>query len=92
MKGEPILYRTDDGPAHVRLRAAGGSARPTQAEITALFAATKRNVGLHVRNILNDGRSAGHAVVNESSTTAAADDNRPLEDVHNPAERKEEAP
>ncbi len=54
-EGELILYRTQDGRAEIHLRAEGDTVWLTQAEIATLFATTKQNVSLHVRNILKEG-------------------------------------
>ena len=55
MSSELILYQTEDGESQVQLRASDGSAWLAQMEIAELFATTKQNVSLHVRNILADG-------------------------------------
>ena len=71
MSAEVILYRTDDGKALVQLRAMGGSVWLSQMEIGELFATTKQNVSLHIRNILKEGELTADSVVKESLTTAA---------------------
>ncbi len=71
MSAEVILYRTDDGKALVQLRAMGGSVWLSQSEIGELFATTKQNVSLHIRNILKEGELSADSVVKESLTTAA---------------------
>ena len=71
MSNELILYRTEDGASQVQLRAADGSAWLGQMEIAELFATTKQNVSLHIRNILAEGELGEDAVVKESLTTAA---------------------
>jgi len=71
MSTEVILYRTDDGKALVQLRAMGGSVWLSQIEIAELFATTKQNVSLHIRNILKEGELVADSVVKESLTTAA---------------------
>jgi hypothetical protein len=68
---ELILYRTDDGRSAVYLHAEDGSVWLTQAELAELFATTKQNVSLHVRNILKEGELSREAVVKESLTTAS---------------------
>lgn len=65
---ELILYQTDDGKAQLKLRAEDGSVWLSQAEIAELFATTKQNVSLHVRNILAEGELAPEATVKESLT------------------------
>ena len=71
MTNELILYRTEDGTSQVYLRAEGGSAWLSQIEIAELFAITKQNVSLHIRNILAEEELQENAVVKESLTTAA---------------------
>ena len=66
-----ILYQTEDGVSQVQLRAADGSAWLDQMEIAKLFATTKQDVSLHIRNILADGELVEDSVVKESLTTAA---------------------
>ena len=50
MSNELILYQTEDGESQVQLRAADGSAWLAQMEIAELFATTKQNVSLHIKN------------------------------------------
>lgn len=69
--GELILYRTDDDRAEIHLRVEGDTVWLTQGEMAELFATTKQNVSLHVRNILNEGELSESAVVKENLTTAA---------------------
>jgi hypothetical protein len=71
MSGEMILYNTEDGVTVVQLKARDGSAWLSQAQIAELFEATKQNVSLHIRNILDDGELDEQAVVKEYLTTAA---------------------
>jgi len=70
-KTELIFYRTNDGKAEIHLRAEGGNVWLTQGEIAELFATTKQNVSLHIRNILKEGELSADSVVKESLTTAA---------------------
>lgn len=65
---ELILYQTDDGKAQVKLRAEDGSAWLTQMEIAELFATSKQNVSLHIKNILAEGELDPTATVKESLT------------------------
>ncbi|WP_022947335.1 virulence RhuM family protein [Methylohalobius crimeensis] len=69
--GELILYRTEDGKAQIHLRVEGETAWLTQGEMAELFDTTKQNVGMHIRNILNEGELSDAAVVKKSFTTAA---------------------
>lgn len=69
--GELILYQTEDGLARVQLRAADGTVWLTQAEIADLFATSKQNVSLHLRNQFEDGELIHQSVVKETLITAA---------------------
>jgi hypothetical protein len=69
--GELILYQSDDGMTRVQLRALDGTVWLTQIEIADLFATTKQNVSLHLKNLLANGELEPQAVVKESLTTAA---------------------
>jgi hypothetical protein len=68
--GEIILYRTEDGKAELQLRAEDGSVWLTQLEIAELFATTKQNVSLHIKNVLEEGELPAASVVKDSLTTA----------------------
>ena len=63
-----IIYQTEDGQAQVQFRALDGSLWLSQIEIAQLFATTKQNVSLHVRNILSEGELSESATVKESLT------------------------
>lgn len=65
---ELILYQTDDGKAEVKLRAEDGSVWLTQLEIAELFATTKQNVSLHIKNIQAEGELDPKATVKDSLT------------------------
>ncbi len=70
-QGELILYQTDDGQAKINLKAIDGGGWLTQLEIAELFAATKQNVSLHIKNVLKDGELLEDSDVKESLTSAA---------------------
>lgn len=65
---ELILYKSDDGRTEVQLRTEDGSAWLTQLEMAELFATTKQNVSLHIKNILEEGELPEAATVKESLT------------------------
>ncbi|MNQ30999.1 hypothetical protein D3C85_443590 [compost metagenome] len=65
-----ILYSTDDGQVTLQLRASDGTVWLSQLEIAELFASSKQNISLHIRNILAEGELAD-SVVKESLTTAS---------------------
>ncbi len=68
--GEFIFYQSSDGKTRVQLRAEEGSVWLTQVDIAELFASSKQNISLHIRNILNSGELMEEAVVKENLTTA----------------------
>lgn len=70
-QGELILYRTEDGRAEVQLRADGGTAWLSQADMAALFETTKQNISLHIRKLLAEGELPEDSVVKFDLTTAA---------------------
>jgi len=63
-----VLYQTEDGLIRIQLRAEDGNVWLTQLEIAELFATTKQNVSLHVKNILEDKELDERATVKESLT------------------------
>ena len=67
-ESELILYRSDDGQVQIQLKAMNGSAWLNQLEIAELFAATKQNVSLHIKNVLEEGELDEAATVKESLT------------------------
>lgn len=66
-----ILYTTDDGKSQIQLRAQDQTVWLTQLEMAELFAATKQNISLHLKNLFEDGELLADSVVKESLTTAA---------------------
>ncbi|WP_048441703.1 virulence RhuM family protein [Caenimonas sp. SL110] len=66
-----ILYTTEDGRSQIKLRAEQQTVWLTQLEIAELFDATKQNISLHLKNILQEGELDPAAVVKDSLTTAA---------------------
>jgi hypothetical protein len=66
-----ILYTTDDGQNRIQLRADGQTVWLTQLEMAELFAATKQNISLHLKNLFQDRELDEDSVVKESLTTAA---------------------
>ena len=63
-----ILYTTDDGQNRIQLRADGQTVWLTQLEMAALFAATKQNISLHLKNIFEGRELDAGATVKESLT------------------------
>ncbi len=69
--GEMILYETEDGSSRIFLRVAEETVWLSQLEMAELFDATKQNISLHLRNIVEEGELEEKSVVKESLTTAA---------------------
>ncbi|MCO4099186.1 MAG: virulence RhuM family protein [Gemmatimonas sp.] len=63
-----ILYTTDDGRSQIKLTADQHTVWLTQLEMAELFAATKQNISLHLRNLFREGELAPAATVKESLT------------------------
>jgi len=63
-----ILYTTEDGRSQIKLRAQEQSVWLTQLGMSVLFAATKQNISLHLKNIFEDGELDPAAIVKESLT------------------------
>ena len=66
-----ILYTTDDGKSQIKLRAKSETVWLSQREMSELFDVSTDNVGLHLKNIYEDGELSREAVTEESSVTAA---------------------
>ena len=62
-----ILYTTDDGRIQIRLRAKDQTVWLTQREMARLFDVSTDNVGLHLKNIFEDGELSREATAEESS-------------------------
>jgi hypothetical protein len=65
---ELIIYQSDDGKTRVQFRAIEGNVWLNQQEIAELFATTKQNASLHIKNILVEGELGAEATVKESLT------------------------
>jgi hypothetical protein len=64
---ELILYTTEDGRSQIRLRADQQTVWLTQLEMAELFDVTTDNVGLHLKNIFEDGELSREATTEDSS-------------------------
>jgi len=64
---ELILYTTDDGRSQIRLRAKDQTVWLSQREMAHLFDVSTDNVGLHLKNIFEDGELRREATTEESS-------------------------
>jgi hypothetical protein len=64
---ELILYTTEDGRSQIKLRAKDQTVWLSQREMAELFDMTSDNVGLHLKNIFEDGELSRDASTEESS-------------------------
>lgn len=62
-----ILYTTEDGRSQIKLRAKDETVWLTQREMSQLFDVSTDNVGLHLKNIFEDGELSREATTEESS-------------------------
>ena len=62
-----ILYTTDDGKSQIQLRAKDQTVWLSQREMAELFDVSTDNVGLHLKNIYEDGELSREAPAEESS-------------------------
>lgn len=62
-----IFYTTDDGNSQIKLRAKGQTVWLWQREMAELFNVSTDNVGLHLKNIYEDGELSREATTEESS-------------------------
>jgi hypothetical protein len=67
-----ILYTSEDGQAHVQLRANRGTAWLSQRQMAGLFDVSPDNIGLHLKNIYDDGELQREATAEESSVVQTA--------------------
>ncbi|PXX50091.1 virulence RhuM family protein [Aquitalea magnusonii] len=76
-----ILYTTEDGRSQIKLRAKDHTVWLTQREMAQLFDVSTDNVGLHLKNIFEDGELLREATTEESSvvqTEGGREVNRPV--------------
>lgn len=64
---ELILYTTEDGKSQIKLRAKDQTVWLSQREMAQLFDVSTDNVGLHLKNIFEDGELSREATTEESS-------------------------
>ena len=62
-----ILYTTDDGRSQIKLRAKDQTVWLSQREMAQLFDVSTDNVGLHLKNIYEDGELSRDATTEDSS-------------------------
>lgn len=76
-----ILYTSEDGKSQIQLRADGQTVWLTQREMAELFNVSTDNIGLHLKNIYEDGELSREATTEESSvvqTEGGREVRRPL--------------
>jgi hypothetical protein len=64
---EIILYTTDDGRSQIKLRAKDKTVWLSQRQMAQLFDVSSDNVGLHLKNIFEDGELNRQSTTEESS-------------------------
>jgi len=82
---ELILYTTEDGRSQIKLRAKDQTVWLSQREMAELFDVSTDNVGLHLKNIFEDGELRREATTEESSvvqTEGARQVQRPVTLYH----------
>ncbi len=62
-----IFYTTEDGRSQIKLRAKDQTVWLTQREMAQLFDVSTDNVGLHLKNVFDDGELSREATTEESS-------------------------
>ena len=62
-----ILYTTEDGRSQIKLRADRQTVWLTQKEMAELFDVSVDNIGLHLKNLYQDGELIREATAEESS-------------------------
>jgi hypothetical protein len=62
-----ILYTSEDGQAHVQLRAERGTVWLSQRQMAELFDVSPDNIGLHLKNVFEDDELQREATTEESS-------------------------
>ena len=62
-----ILYTTEDGKSQIQLRAKDHTVWLSQREMAQLFDVSTDNIGLHLKNIYEDGELTREATTEESS-------------------------
>ena len=76
-----ILYTTDDGKSRIQLRAKDQTVWLSQREMAELFDVSTDNIGLHLKNLYEDGELSREATTEESSVVQKEGDRevrRPL--------------
>lgn len=70
MKGDIILYNTEDGKSKIELHVENETVWLSQLELAELFQTSKQNISKHIKAIFNDGELDENSVINYKLTTA----------------------
>lgn len=70
MKGEIILYQTENGQTKIEVVLDNETVWLNQSQMVELFQTSKQNVSLHIRNVFKEGELVEGSVVKEYLTTA----------------------
>jgi hypothetical protein len=65
--GRLLIYQTEDGRSQIKLRANSETVWLSQREMAELFDVSTDNVGLHLKNVFEDGELSREATTEESS-------------------------
>ena len=66
-----ILYQTDDGQTKFQVKMEGETVWLSQKQMAQLFECSTDNIGLHLKNVFNEGELIESSVSEESSVTAS---------------------
>ena len=72
-----IVYTTEDGKSQIKLRADQQTVWLMQLEMAELFDASKQNISLRLKNLLENGELQKQSVVKESLTTGTRSGDAP---------------
>jgi hypothetical protein len=65
---EVLLYQTEDGSTRIDVHLQGETVWLSQAQMAALLQTTKQNIGMHIKNVFDEGELLSEATVKESFT------------------------
>jgi len=67
---EVLFYQTQDGVTRIEVKVEDETVWLSQGQMAELFETTKQNVGIHIKNMFNEGELSKNSVVKDSFTTA----------------------
>ena len=70
IKGEILIYKTDDGNTKIDVIMVDGTVWLSQAQLCELYQSSKSNISEHIKNIFIDGELQADSVVRKFRTTA----------------------